>query len=51
MDSRADWAQAASQFQQNLGEGWKKALESFQSMSTGSHGAAQALLPALGFAP
>ncbi len=32
MDSQADWAQAASQFQQSLGEGWKKALESFQSL-------------------
>ena len=50
MDSRTDWTQAASQFQQNLGEGWRKALESFQSMSTGSPGAAQGLLPALGFA-
>ncbi len=51
MDSRADWAQAASQFQQNLGEGWKKALESFQSMSNGGTTAAAAVLPALGFAP
>lgn len=32
MDSQADWAKAASQFQQSLGEGWKKALESFQSL-------------------
>ena len=32
MDSQADWAQAASQFQQSLGEGWKKALESFQAL-------------------
>ena len=52
MDSRTDWEQAASQFQQNLGEGWKKALESFQSMGTGGTGAAASgLLPALGFAP
>jgi polyhydroxyalkanoate synthase len=51
MDSRTDWTQAASQFQQNLGEGWKKALESFQSMSTGGAGAAPGVLPALGFAP
>ena len=49
MDSRADWTQAASQFQQNLGEGWKKALESFQSMSSGSSGQAAGMLPALGF--
>jgi polyhydroxyalkanoate synthase len=51
MDSQAHWAQAASQFQQNLGEGWKKALESFQAMSMGSKEAAPGVLPALGFSP
>ena len=50
MNSQGDWAQAASQFQQNLGEGWKKALESFQAMSTGTPGA-PAAVPVLGFAP
>ncbi|MFD0666136.1 class I poly(R)-hydroxyalkanoic acid synthase [Ramlibacter sp. MAHUQ-53] len=50
MNFHADWAQAASQFQQNLGEGWKKALESFQAMGGGAVPAGQAL-PALHFAP
>jgi len=49
MDSQADWAKAASQFQQNLGEGWKKALESFQSMG-GATAPGAAALPPLQFA-
>jgi len=49
MDSQADWTKAASQFQQNLGEGWKKALESFQAMSSGTPGASTCQLPAMGF--
>ena len=49
MDSQADWTKVASQFQQNLGEGWKKALESFQAMSGGTPGASSGLLPAMGF--
>ncbi len=51
MDSRADWTKAASQFQQNLGESWKKAMESFQSLSTGGAGRPAGVLPALGFSP
>ncbi len=52
MDSQADWAQAASQFQQSLGEGWKKALESFQSLggTTGPGMAGMAAMPSLQFA-
>ncbi|MDH4375402.1 MAG: class I poly(R)-hydroxyalkanoic acid synthase [Ramlibacter sp.] len=36
MHSQADWAQLATQFQQNLGAGWMKALESFQQLGAGS---------------
>lgn len=50
MDFQADWTKGASQFQQNLAEGWKKALESFQTLSTGTPGAATCQLPAMGFA-
>ncbi|WP_041675259.1 class I poly(R)-hydroxyalkanoic acid synthase [Ramlibacter tataouinensis] len=35
MNSEADWTQATQQFQEHLGEGWKKALESFQRMDLG----------------
>ncbi len=35
MDSQADWMRAAGQFQENLGAGWKKALESFQQLGGG----------------
>ncbi len=35
MDSQADWMKAAGQFQENLGAGWKKALESFQQLGGG----------------
>jgi polyhydroxyalkanoate synthase len=34
MNSESDWAQAGQQFQQHLGEGWTKALQSFQGMGT-----------------
>ncbi|MES2481802.1 MAG: class I poly(R)-hydroxyalkanoic acid synthase, partial [Pseudomonadota bacterium] len=33
MDSQADWGRLAGKFQQDLGEGWKKAVESFQAMA------------------
>ena len=49
MDSQADWTKVAGQFQQNLEEGWKKALESFQAMSGGTPSAPSGLLPAMGF--
>jgi len=32
MHSQADWSSLAAQFQQDLGDGWKKAMESFQAM-------------------
>ncbi|TFZ03329.1 class I poly(R)-hydroxyalkanoic acid synthase [Ramlibacter rhizophilus] len=33
MNSQADWAEAASQIQQQLGQGWTQAFESFQRMA------------------
>jgi polyhydroxyalkanoate synthase subunit PhaC len=36
MNSQADWAKAAEQFQQNLGQTWQKALQSFQSVDMGA---------------
>lgn len=43
MHSEADWAVAARQFQENLAQGWSKALQSFQGMDMG--------LPAAHLAP
>ena len=40
MNSEADWAKAAEQFQQSFTEGWTKAVQSFQTMDTGAAGAA-----------
>ena len=48
MNSEADWAAAASKFQQDLGAGWSKALQSFQAMD-GAPAAAQ--MPQLKFSP
>ncbi|HSW20251.1 MAG TPA: class I poly(R)-hydroxyalkanoic acid synthase [Ramlibacter sp.] len=49
MDSRADWSQAANQFQQQMGEGWQKALESFQALGGANPAAAAGAMPALNF--
>ncbi len=35
MNSDADWMQGTQQFQEHLGESWKKALQSFQLMDLG----------------
>jgi polyhydroxyalkanoate synthase len=48
MNSEADWAGAARQFQENLGQGWQKALQSFQGMDLGTPVAG---LPQLNFSP
>jgi polyhydroxyalkanoate synthase subunit PhaC len=40
MNSEADWAHAAQQFQQNFGESWSRALQTMQGLNT-------AALPAL----
>ena len=50
MNSGADWAQGAQQFQQLFGDSWSKALQSFQGLDLG--GAAKGLpTPPLSFAP
>ncbi len=51
MNSEADWAKGAQQFQQLFGDSWAKALQSFQGLDMGGAvgGAAQA--PKLAFAP
>ena len=36
MHSQADWSRMATQFQENLGAGWMKALESFQQLGGGT---------------
>ena len=51
MNFHADWAKAASQFQENLGEGWRKALESFQSMASGTGAQSGPAAPTLNFVP
>jgi polyhydroxyalkanoate synthase len=38
MNSEADWAKAAQQFQETFGDSWKKALQSFQGMDFGAAG-------------
>ena len=47
MNSEGNWAEAARQFQNNLGEGWTKALASMQGMPLAAPGAAP--LPQLTF--
>jgi polyhydroxyalkanoate synthase subunit PhaC len=38
VNSEADWARAAQQFQQTFGDSWTKALQSFQNMDLGAAG-------------
>ena len=45
MNSESDWAQAGQKFQQDLGAGWTKALQSFQGMG----GTMPSDMPKLGF--
>ncbi len=45
MNSESDWAQAGQKFQQDLGAGWTKALQSFQGMG----GNMPSDMPKLGF--
>ncbi len=50
MNSEADWAKGAQQFQQLFGDSWSKALQSFQGLDLGAvAGGAQA--PKLAFSP
>ncbi len=54
MNSQADWGRLSAEFQQNLGEGWKKAMESFQAAASGVPAGALSApgtghAPALGF--
>jgi polyhydroxyalkanoate synthase subunit PhaC len=52
MNSEADWAQAAQQFQQNLGESWSKALQTMQGLNMqGLNSAALPAVPLLNFSP
>jgi polyhydroxyalkanoate synthase len=39
MNSEAEWAKAAQQFQSTFGESWTKALQSFQTMDMSASGA------------
>jgi polyhydroxyalkanoate synthase subunit PhaC len=48
MNSEAVWAQAAQQFQQNFGDQWAKALQSFGGLDMGQ---GMAPMPQLSFAP
>jgi polyhydroxyalkanoate synthase subunit PhaC len=50
MNSEPDWAAAAQQFQQNLGESWTRAMQSFQGGGLGGTEPMPAL-PQLSFAP
>ncbi len=50
MNSEADWAATARQFQQDLGASWTKAMQSFGGLATGA-GAAPGSMPQLSFAP
>ncbi|MGE0330039.1 MAG: PHA/PHB synthase family protein [Ramlibacter sp.] len=50
MNSEADWARGAQQFQQLFGDSWAKALQSFQGLDMGG-ATAGAQLPKLAFAP
>ncbi len=50
MNSEADWARGAQQFQQLFGDSWAKALQSFQGLGMGG-ATAGVPLPKLAFAP
>ena len=50
MNSEADWAKGAQQFQQLFGDSWAKALQSFQGLDMGA-AAAGAQAPKLAFSP
>ena len=43
MHSQADWSRLAGQFQQDLGEGWKKAAESFEAMARNANPSASSV--------
>jgi polyhydroxyalkanoate synthase len=49
MHSEGDWAAAAQQFQQNLGDGWNKAMQAFGGLATPP--ATGAFPPAVSFSP
>ncbi|MBC7435790.1 MAG: class I poly(R)-hydroxyalkanoic acid synthase [Bdellovibrionales bacterium] len=49
MNSEADWAKAAQQFQTIFGDSWTKALQSFQTLDMSAAGAGAAPAPALKF--
>ncbi|MES2975538.1 MAG: class I poly(R)-hydroxyalkanoic acid synthase [Pseudomonadota bacterium] len=51
MNSEADWAKAAQQFQSTFGESWTKAVQSFQTMDLAGMGTGAQQPPALNFAP
>jgi hypothetical protein len=42
MNSEPDWAATAQQFQQNFGQQWNQALQSFGGLDLGGHAAAAA---------
>ena len=49
MNSEADWAKAAQQFQSTFGDSWTKALQSFQTLDMSAAGAGAAPAPSLKF--
>ena len=51
MNSDAEWAKAAQQFQSTFGESWTKALQSFQTMDMSAAGAGAAPAVPLSFSP
>ncbi|MGE3346289.1 MAG: PHA/PHB synthase family protein [Ramlibacter sp.] len=51
MNSEADWAKGAQQFQQLFGDSWTKALQSFQGLDLGPATASGLTPPAISFSP
>ena len=51
MNSDADWAATAQQFQQDFGESWAKTLQSFSGLGLGGTSMQMPNLPQLSFAP
>ncbi|MBX3653257.1 MAG: class I poly(R)-hydroxyalkanoic acid synthase [Ramlibacter sp.] len=49
MNSEADWAKGAQQFQQLFGDSWSRALQSFQGLDLGQAGAGLPTSPPISF--
>jgi polyhydroxyalkanoate synthase len=51
MNSDADWMASSQQFQQDLGDNWSKALQSFGGLSSGAGMPAMPPMPQISFSP